>query len=396
MVRTVVVKNVSPVRKQTPLLGEIPVRHAIEQLIDGPIESCSDFSKTVVRTQAVSKPSGADLGEHGWRSLLGIDRGLVHPLVGAIHQSYVDHRPLVMSPDMFWLLITQGLARHINQSPEDYREQFGAKPEKERIEIRNDTFCKGAIENPWLDVFSDFATEIQKRIGTRNHSAINAEFSTTGQIEKAAVEIVLMDCVKSYFEYGLVTGCGIPEVILEGEVDDWIHLGRKTRNLGDIFNLSWWTDKLMPIIERITENAAGSSDTGLWRNIYKERDGSGGPFLSGWILMFFPYIGRNDNFSQNPVIVDQKAQSRWLQPDSNLTPDEEPSSTDRRQGRREFDPSLHITTEFLPSGLSKVPFMWKYFSKEFRMELLAGFIGFTQNDQNFALRPKIGWAVREV
>ena len=52
-----------------------------------------------------------------------------------------------------------------------------------------------------------------------------ASFSTTGAVEQVANGIVLMSAMKSYFAYRGRTLCGIPEVTLEGTVDDWTNIG---------------------------------------------------------------------------------------------------------------------------------------------------------------------------
>jgi len=49
----------------------------------------------------------------------------------------------------------------------------------------------------------------------------------------------------------------------------------------------------------------------------------------------------------------------------------------------------------LPFGLSKAPFCWQYFDKTYAMEFLGGFVGVAQDKGTLALRPEIGWAVRE-
>ena len=56
--------------------------------------------------------------------------------------------------------------------------------------------------------------------------------------------------------------------------------------------MKWWTDKLLPIMERIARNAAGADDPDLWQSIYKINHESGGPFISGWIRWFFPVHSR--------------------------------------------------------------------------------------------------------
>ena len=51
--------------------------------------------------------------------------------------------------------------------------------------------------------------------------------------------------------------------------------------------------------------------------------------------------------------------------------------------------------ESLPGGLSCAPFRWEYLDKSFAMEFLGGFVGVAQDGETLALRPEIGWAVRE-
>ena len=59
--------------------------------------------------------------------------------------------------------------------------------------------------------------------------------------------------------------------------------------------------------------------------------------------------------------------------------------------REELGPTL----EAFPGGLSKAPFRWEYLGRPFDMEFLAGFVGVAQDPETLALRPEIGWAVRE-
>jgi hypothetical protein len=274
---------------------------------------------------------------------------------------------------MFWLLVAQGLALHIHNNPDQFRDRFGVGEGQPKIEVRHDGLYKGSPENPWEEVFDDFCQEIQVRIGEENYSQIVTAFSTTGRVERAANAIVLMDCVKSYFQFGVRSRCGIPQVVLEGAAADWEKLRDKTESLGKMYALSWWTNRLLPFLDRIARNANGKNDPGLWQTLYKQIDGSGGPYMSGWIANFFPYVGRDEPKLLNPAFRNERRPRGW-----------------------EHEPWVWcITTDVLPSPLSKVPFGWTYENQRFRMELLAGFVGFTQDAETLRLRPKIGWAVRE-
>jgi hypothetical protein len=393
------IQKVSNVEKGTTLLEEIPMRSAIEQLVKGPIESCSAYSSSVVGT-LVLPPNP---NETPTERLIRLHRGsgVMHPFVGAVHAAYQNHRPLILSPDMFWLLIIQGLAQHINHSPEKYREQFVAFSGKTCLEVHRDDFIKGALENTWEDVFSEFSAKIQQHVGDRNYSSIVAEFSTTGRVEKAAFEIVLMDCVQSYFKFVVHSLCGIPEVILEGEPEDWARVRNKTQVLGAMFDANWWTDELVPVLDLIAENADGRNNPELWENIYKDMHfASGNSRISGWIIKFFPYLSRG---GRNSAILEMASRS---------PPGGKRSGIDRtglgrksaealstRPGRQEFDTSfarLGISAEDLPGSLSRVPFLWNHVDDTYNMEFLAGFMGYTQDPESLAVRPKIGWAVREV
>jgi hypothetical protein len=370
MPNVVMIQDAARVQWATCPLEEISTKEAVEQLVGGPVESASECTARVVGRPAPP--------EHDSTSPVRVFRrtsGVMHPMVGAIHQAYQDHRPLVLSPDMFWLLVAQGLALHVNNHPDEFRDRFRVGPGQEEIEILNDDLRKGSSENAWENVVEDFCEQITDRIGGDNYAQIVTTFSTTGLVDRAANVIVLMDTVKSYFQYCVRTRCGIPQVVLEGTAADWERLRDKTESLGKTYAVTWWTDRLLPILDRVARNAAGKEDAALWESIYKQVDASGGPYLNGWITDFFPYVGcdepkdRNRAFRQEPI------------PDNS----------------RIFEAAFgsRITTEQLPSSLSKVPFVWKYLDEEFRMEFLAGFVGFTQEAETLRLRPKIGWAVRE-
>ena len=136
MSKPLMMQKVSHVESASQPLEEIPMRNAIEQLVGSSIESCSDFAKSVVGQKLIEPNENSTAAERFRHLVRG--KGLVHPFVGAVHQAYADHRPLVLSPDMFWLLVTQGLALHINNHPDDYREQFGASAEKQIIKVQHD------------------------------------------------------------------------------------------------------------------------------------------------------------------------------------------------------------------------------------------------------------------
>ena len=319
-----VVQRLDP--PQAPL-GETHPKAAIETLLQAPVQACSDYRGTVVPCQT-------------------------HAFVAAVHASFVDHRPLVLSPDMLWLLVAQGAAAHLNATAR-------AGP-KQTIIVRRDDFVEGSPENPWEEVFPLF-TDTIRRVMPDIHDAVIARFTTTGPVEKAANEIVLMDAVQRSFDFVMYTFCGIPEVRLEGTPADWALLRDRTRALGRTLEATWWTDRLVPALDRVAANAAGRDDAALWQSFYKWKDESGGPYITGWIMDFFPYRPERATL--------------WSA-----------DCTKAFTGLRSGD---------LPTGLSTAPFRWQFPARAVDMQFIAGFTAFTQDAATFAVRPKIGWAVRE-
>jgi len=44
-----------------------------------------------------------------------------HPLIGAAALAFKQHYPLVLSPDMIWLTVLQGVAQHVSNNAEMQR-----------------------------------------------------------------------------------------------------------------------------------------------------------------------------------------------------------------------------------------------------------------------------------
>ena len=385
---------VSTVSPATDALPEVAYKQAVEDLLnplgaqlrrlpnerlefypphirDWPIESCSRYHGRLVAHVRFN------------------------PVMAAVHLAFDLHRPLVLSPDIVWLAIVQGFAHHVAAHAEKLRPKLVDRAGKLTLSVRRDEFVKGSPENTWPDVFAEFSGEIRKHIGAATHDLLLPAFSTTGPIERAACEIVLLDAMKSYFEYEVRTLCGIPWIALEGTSDDWTSLAAKVQEL-ERFDLRWWTIQLAPILDQFASASRGDVNRSFWKSICKFEEMSGGPYISGWINAFFPYLKdldtglptqRNEWFAS-----DKSTFQRLLDPRSWRTSSEHP---------------IGPTMEQFPIGLSKAPFRWVLESaagaeasapvveRTFDMEFLGGFVGIRQDSETLSLRPEIGWVVRE-
>ena len=304
-----------------------------------------------------------------------------HPVIEAIHRAFNDHRPLRLSPDAIWLMICQAVANHINVHAEELRHRFVAHHGKALIEVRRDDFVKGSPENPWAEVIENLSEQVRQQVGPSIDLFIPA-FSTTGPVERVAAEVVLLEAVKSYFEYALRTMCGIPTITLEGTTSDWESLAQRLEGFKEI-GLNEWIAVLRPILRQFVRASMGDVDLKFWRSIYKLQGQSGGPIITGWIVAFFPYL--KDLQTKEPTVPFKSL----LEGSKDLPEMLNQVEVQKRGFAR------GLTMESLPGGLSIAPFRWDYDGTNFDMEFLAGFVGIAQDAESLTLRPEIGWAVRD-
>jgi len=308
----------------------------IKQLVGGDLEQCSEGEFV----------SGTGSG-----------------LVSVVQLSFAEHRHLILDPDSIWLTIERGMAAHITENAEKLRSKFVNFDGKKTIDVRRDSFVKGG-NNHWEGCFDEFSEKIGKEIGPQK-DLIVGNFSTTGILERVSSEIVFMDAMSKYFNYSCTTLCGIPSITLEGTVEDWELIRDKTKQLAQ-YNLDWWTIKLDPVLEKIVDSAKGNVDTDFWMNFYSEGGGSGGPFINGHVIKFYPYlIDTNNEYYQNKYVCFDNVKS--------------------------FGGGLTIN-EF-PKGISTVPFIWNYYDKQYPMEFIGGIVG--SKEISGAVKPGFGWAVRD-
>ena len=282
-----------------------------------------------------------------------------------IHAAYADHRPIVLSPDIIWLLISQGFAQHVNANPEKLRHYFAGYQGKISLIANAFNNYDTLKKSDWEKIFSNFSGQISKNVGSELVDALTCNFSTTTSIEKTVSEITIMNAMKSYFEYIVESGCGIPQITLEGSTSDWQKVLDKANQLKK-YDLQWWILEIEPVLKQFVEASKGNIDKSFWQKMFKKRTEEGDyetpvATFDGWIVKFFPYDKDGNKMSLKTI-------------------DDE-------------------TT--LPEEIVKVNLRFVYTSPvdgksvETPLELWAGFVGLQQNKTNFALRPKIGWMVCE-
>ena len=270
--------QVSDVTPSNRRLEAMPLVQALERRLAKPVKNLEASGAT----QDLVAPFGLE--------------NMTHPLIEAVHMAFAEHYPLVLSPDDVWLCLAQGFSLHVEANPEALRSRFVRHEGQLELEVRRDHFVKGSPDNDWQGCFAEWSDAIAAHIGKKRDLVV-ASFSTTGPIERAASELVLMSAMKSYFSILMMTLCGIPSITLLGSVEDWRAIRRRAEVLAE-FDLRDWTAVLLPVLDELVAAAEGHADRSFWQSIYKENDQSGGPYVTGWINVLFPYL---QNRKGNPI-----------------------------------------------------------------------------------------------
>ncbi len=286
-----------------------------------------------------------------------------HPFLQGMYRAYSEHRPFTLSPDMIWLLITQGFSRHVNFGKNTPDEVFPHLPWRQNIIIHS------PLDSTWEERAQDFVDHIDEIVGRDLVEVLRADFSTTGPTERMVNALTILDTFKSYFEYiQNITICGIPEIHLEGRPEDWERMRDKLNRLR-VYHLDWWVDQLDPLLDALLRTSRGDIDRSFWQRMFKihSTEEYGHPqYIDGWILRFYPY-------------------DRWGQLNHFET--------------KRLD--VHDIPDKLPKEVVCVEFLLRQLGStgeliaEIPMEYWAGFIGLRQDRSHLGLRPELGWVLGE-
>ena len=285
-----------------------------------------------------------------------------HALVGAVHRAFAEHRPLVLSPDMIWTAVVQGVARHVRNHAEGMRSLFVSHEGRKTLSVEAFSDAPASPEFPWAETVDGFAAQVVREVGGAA-AALRVDFSTTGPTERIARDVAVLDAFEPYFTYNVGCVCGIPAITLEGTPADWDRLRAALDGLG-AFGMDWWIVRLRKIADRFAAASRGEVNTLWWRAIYKRKEVYGGSTFSGWFAWLFPYVGPAGEV-RNPVLDDTTGAAQIGSGAMPPGPSEVPVTVVRQDGGRE-------------------PF-----------DLLGGFVGIEPaGGDGCGLRPVLGWAVR--
>ncbi|RPA84949.1 hypothetical protein BJ508DRAFT_235794 [Ascobolus immersus RN42] len=230
--------------------------------------------------------------------------------------AYNRHHNLIIRPDDIWLaIISQFSLFLINEkNSEDLREWFTSSKEKKEIKVYSTSL--GAMPTLFRDALKDAVVDKDLI------PWIIPSFSTTTEQDREVASYLLMGALKNYFNYVCCYDCGIPQVTLLGEKEDYVELLRRVDYITKFENedLNQWAKLLRAaFLDAFEMGPAGEGNEKhdevvyTWSKIAKyESYGSGGDStLSGWITAFSYFGEKGTPISRpDPRYIDMEQECR--------------------------------------------------------------------------------------
>jgi len=300
-------------------------------------------------------------------------------LIQTLQECYDNHRPLVLTPDVIWLTICQGVSIHLNEHYDSLKNVIFTDNKPNEIVVRNDSLEYSA--NHWKHLIGSFSNETKKYTKKDFYSFFVSEFTTTSSIDKTAYQVTLLESYKKAFEYIGETGCGIPSIQISGSKEDWLLMLEKIDML-DMLGLTRWKENLKPIISEFVNAADNNPNIEFWKSIYKNASEYNAFYISGWILKLFPYVkeletnGVYDQAREAMKVGESFVPNKFIEGDRYLL------ST--------------LSTDNFPSGVAKIQVTWVNYNKGLtkKIEVYAGFLAIKQYSDK-SLEPLISWVICE-
>ena len=289
--------------------------------------------------------------------------------IEAYRIAYLHHFPIVINPNIFWLMILQGFSKHmeINDNSERNRYKFVNFEGKENIVIKSNLDIFRASDDQWQLMIDSLLKETSKKtvINKDIFGILNEKFSTSTREEEIANNVTFLSLFKKYFVYSMDGTCGISKVTIEGTIEDWELLLKKIIEIGNLDEqIIFWTDEIKKIVQKIINTLeTRKPDFDFFKSIVNNKDRiteCKPDLINGWIIKFIPYDKDNNKCDFN-------------------------------------SPKFNgLTIEQIPSEIVILPFNFISLSQKYELEIYTGFFGVSQDEKTLEIRPNIGYAIVEV
>ena len=316
-----------------------------------------------------------------------------HPVLYGYYKAWIDHCPILISPNIIWQLILNGIVQLINDNSEKYRHNFVLFKDKKTLKFEINIPNPIIKKKDWERFIYNISKQIKENTKKDIYDNIILNFTTNTKDLLLVQQISSMSLFKKYFEYKFIGHviCGFPYIELEGEIEDWQLIFNKIQKFKN-FGIDNWIETIEKILIKIINSKKGEIDIQFWKNliIYREVSeqnkmcGSPEPMIgfTGWITNFFPYNNQGeylyenklDSFYKNITIYDDTEAGLFMtREEFNLISE-----------INETPIKLHID---YPNDKEKI--------EDLDLIIYSGILGVSQDPDTFLVKPELGFFITE-
>ena len=230
-----------------------------------------------------------------------------HKTILGYLNAYFNHCPIKVSPNVIWQLILNNFSKYVNDNSERLREKFvNFEGKKNLICVRIGSFKD--VYKYQDNIIEEFCDKISENLGKELIDTLTPNFSTSTKQSIISGKVSIMSTFKNYYNFDLfMVSCGIPYIILEGNLNDWEKIHEKIKYLS---KYGFYIEKMEKDIIEIINTKKGEINLEFWRKIIMETKiktktyiGCSISFreveknyITGWILDFYNMtkIGKDD------------------------------------------------------------------------------------------------------
>ena len=285
--------------------------------------------------------------------------------VDSAHQAFSNHLGMTVSPEVVWHIITNEVAKFVNKNHEKYEFLFTKTPGAKKIlQVEDDHLIYGAQNNDWVSTVAGFIPLLKENIPSDMLDVCLQTFTTSTPESTTASVITFMDTCSKFYDYRVMTLCGIPKFNILGSKEDWEKIALNCIVLAmSLPELKEYFERLVTVVLEIAKAFDGEVNKEFWNSFYKYSSGSGSAQISGWINLLFAH----QSTSAGPRIKER--------------------FDGKKSTRKDFE-----GCDFCESN-SLVPVVWDYLGEIHNLKFVSGIFGVEVLEN--CLAPKLGYAILE-
>lgn len=216
------------------------------------------------------------------QSYLSDENTLTHgSLIHYVYNCWAREHNVVLRPDMIMYTILCEIARYIVTDPESVRHLYSNSNDKIMVSFDFSSF--ETLEDNIL-------AKLKSLIANQEymHTILDIHYKSAPEEFKKVIPAIFLYSATPFFSYCSVT-CGIPEVIIKGDILEWNDVNNRINKLKEFIpTISKYLDKCNEVLNNILESIK-NNDTNKMNNIFTLRANrdclSGAPpvICNGWI-----------------------------------------------------------------------------------------------------------------